>query len=308
MAGTVKYACWHVLGAGAIGCLFAGALQRAGSPTTVLLRAGATATGITVAVAREGATRRVELPVSTAIQPGHISHLLVTTKAQDVCTAVMSVGHRLDSSSQVLLLANGLGFAEELRASLPSPVYYYGTTTEAAYRRDPSRQNAARREIYHAGSGITRIGRPGISTPPAWFEQWARAVQPSIWDPVIEQSLWLKLAINCAINPLTALHRCPNGDLARPHLAPRVANLCEEIMQVSAAAGYAEATANLPARVAEVVTATAANRSSMLQDVLAGRATEIDYITGHLLRVAVRHGIAAPANEALYRSIAALAH
>jgi 2-dehydropantoate 2-reductase len=52
-----------------------------------------------------------------------------------------------------------------------------------------------------------------------------------------------------------------------------------------------------------VIGATADNRSSMLQDVLAGRPTEIDYITGHLLRVAQRHGIAVPQNEAIYRSI-----
>lgn len=287
---------WHVLGAGAIGCLFASALHHAGCPTVLLLRQGRDATPVTVTVEREGSASCVELPVSIVSSPGHISHLLVTTKAQDVCAAVLSVAHRLDATSQVLLLANGLGFAEELRAGLPAPVYFYGTTTEAAFRTKIW-------HICHAGRGVTRIGRPGCPLPPPWFSQWSQAVQPGNWDPDIEQSLWLKLAINCAINPLTALHRCRNGELAGPALAPVLAKLCEEIMRVSAAAGFGTVTRDLPAQVAAVVHATASNRSSMLQDVLAGRSTEIDYITGYLLGVASHHGVAAPRNESLYRSI-----
>jgi 2-dehydropantoate 2-reductase len=77
-------------------------------------------------------------------------------------------------------------------------------------------------------------------------------------------------------------------------------------MQVSAAAGFGAVTADLPQQVATVIRATADNRSSMLQDVLAGRGTEIEYLTGHLLQLAARHGLAAPQNESLYRSICRL--
>ena len=124
-----------------------------------------------------------------------------------------------------------------------------------------------------------------------------------MWDPEIDQALWLKLAINCAINPLTALHGCLNGELAQAGLSARVTTLCDEIIEISTAAGYAEVTADLHHQVARVIAATAANRSSMLQDVAAGRRTEIDYITGYLLRAAHRHGVAAPHNEALLRSV-----
>jgi 2-dehydropantoate 2-reductase len=290
---------WHVLGAGAIGCLFATALQRAGCPTTLLLRQDYGTAPVTVTVEREGSASSADLPVSLPSDSGHISHLLVTTKAQDVCAAALSVAHRLDSASQVLLLSNGMGFAEQLQASLPLPAYFFGTTTEGAYR-------ASRWHIHHAGRGLTRVGRPGCALPPPWFEQWSQAIQPSSWDADIEHSLWLKLAINCAINPLSALHRCRNGELAGPELAPRLEGLCEEIMQVSAAAGLGAVTADLPEQVAAVIRATADNRSSMLQDVLAGRATEIEYISGHLLQLAARHGVAAPQNESLYRSICRL--
>ncbi len=295
-ASTLTPVDWHVLGAGAIGCLFASALQRSGCPTTLLVRPEQDDGPRIVKVEHKGNCTALELAASRTSATGPISHLLVTTKAQDVCTAVLSVAHRLDTSSQVLLLANGLGFDRELLTELPAPVYFFGTTTEGAYRLGPG-------HICHAGRGLTRVGRPGASHSPDWFSQWSTAVNPSQWDPAIEESLWLKLAINCAINPLSALHRCRNGELAQAPLAAQVSALCQEIMQVSAAAGFASVTADLNRQVADVISATASNRSSMLQDVLAGRDTEIEYINGHLLNIARQYGIRTPQNELLYRRI-----
>ena len=303
---------WHVLGAGAMGCLFASQLQQAGCPVTLVLRQTGAAATARVQLARNGDSLYFDTPVSCAAEKSTISHLLVTTKAQDVCVAVLSVAHRLSAQSQILLLSNGLGYARDLQERLPRPQYFYGTTTAGAYRIDdhgdidpgPGGETPFR-HIRHAGQGLTRIGQPGRAAPPDWFSQWSTAVQPSSWDPHIEQALWLKLAINCAINPLTALHRCSNGELAAPGMAPQVTGLCDEIVQVSEAAGYGGVTADLHARVSEVIEATASNRSSMLQDVLAGRQTEIQYITGHLLSVARAHGVDVPRNEALFRSILA---
>jgi len=298
---TARPVCWHILGAGAMGCLFASKLQRQGIATTLLLRDTAGTDSTELRVDHDGGEMRYRLPVSAISDTGHISHLLVATKAQDVCTAVVSLGRRLDQSSQVLLLANGIGFGEELAVAQPAPCYYYGITTEGAYRIDA-------RHIHHAGRGETRVGRPGLSAPPDWFSRWSAAAAPCLWDAHIEQALWLKLAINCAINPLTALHRCRNGELAAPRFRTELAELCDEIMRVSAAAGFGGTTADLAAGVDRVIRATAQNRSSMLQDVLAGRSTEIEYLTGHLLRRAAALGIAAPRNERLYRSITALGH
>jgi 2-dehydropantoate 2-reductase len=290
---------WHILGAGAMGCLFASKLQQQGIAVTLLLREHCEAGSAEVLVEAGQSLTRLTVPVSSAADSGHISRLLVTTKAQDVCTAVASLGSRLDRASDVLLLVNGLGFADELAATQPAPCYYFGTTTEGAYRIAP-------RHVRHAGRGETRVGRPGLATPPAWFSRWSEAISPGVWDPHIDHALWLKLAINCAVNPLTALHRCRNGELATARFETELDALCHEIALVSAAAGYAAATADLRQRVDRVVRATAENRSSMLQDVLAGRSTEIHYLTGYLLRRAAELGVAAPCNERLYRSIIAL--
>ena len=283
---------WHVLGAGAIGCLFATTLQRSGLPVTLLLRERHGEVPVQV---DDGDGRGpLFFPSSRPADAGHIGHLLVTTKAYDVYSAVTSVAHRLDENSQVLLLTNGLGYSDELRRALPAIDHYLGSTTEGAYRLAPL-------HIHHAGRGHTRIGKPGGGSPPDWFESWSRAVQPGSWDEDILGTLWLKLAINCAINPLTALHRCRNGELARPPLAAQVLALCAEIAPVCAAAGFPITPAALHQQVREVIAATAANRSSMLQDVLAGRPTECDYITGYLLAAARQHGIDAPRNEELLK-------
>lgn len=290
-----------MLGAGAIGSLFAAFLRGAGCPVTLVLREGSSPAVSELIVERQQERECLTLPVSTCTDSAQISHLLVTTKAYDVSAAVRAVTHRLDAASQVVLLANGMGFAHEIHRERPWLKLYQGTTTEGAY-------TLSRRHIRHAGSGQTRIGQPGTKSPPAWFDCWSACSANCLWDENIEQALWLKLAINCAINPLSALHRCRNGELLeRPEIAAQVARLCKEIAQISAAAGYDMPGPAIEARVREVITGTADNHSSMLQDVQQGRPTEIDYITGYLLQVAAQYQVAAPLNNDLLEQVKNLA-
>lgn len=284
-----------------MGCLFAAALRSAGHPVTLLLREAPPATRLPLWVEDSAGRHQLNVDACATAASGQITHLLVTTKAYDVVAAIATACHRLERGSRVLLLVNGMGYADELAGHYPHLDLYLGTTTEGAYQ-------LGRRHVRHAGRGATRIGQPDRQAPPAWFSTWADAVPGSSWDPRIEDALWLKLAINCAINPLTAIHRCPNGELQRdPVLVAEIDHLCSEIEAVSDAAGRTAATANLREAVADVIRNTAANRSSMLQDVLAGRRTEIDYITGHLVRVAEQHGVEVPRNRTLLQRVRALA-
>lgn len=288
---------WHVLGAGAIGCLYADALQRSGCSTTLVLRRGAQQRSLPLIVENGGGRREQQLRVVTPDDRESIARLLVTTKAYDVREAVAGIAHLLGTNSVVVLLVNGMGLAEELAGDWPHLDIYCGTTTEGAYR-------VAAQHIRHAGRGDTRIGRQGLREPPSWFGPWTHVLDGCVWDPYIATALWSKLAVNCIINPLTAIHGCANGELGkRGDLAAEVAVLCDEVARVSRAAGFADVAATLAQTVAAVIAGTADNRSSMLQDVQSGRRTEIDYITGYLLRVADQHGIDAPHNRALMERI-----
>ena len=293
---------WYVLGAGAIGCLYAHALQRSGCQTTLVMRTGTQQRVIPLIVERSDARSEISLPAITADDPETITQLLVTTKAYDVHSAVAGIAHLLVPGSVLLLLVNGMGLAEQLAAEWPHLDIYCGTSTEGAYR-------VAAQHIRHAGRGETRIGRQGQAEPAPWFGQWAGAIEPCIWDRQIVTAQWAKLSVNCIINPLTAIRGCVNGALAaRPELVARVATLCDEVASISAAAGYTDVAASLAQTVASVIAGTANNRSSMLQDILHGRRTEIDYITGYLLQVAEQYNIPAPHNRALFEAIKKRVH
>ena len=288
---------WHILGAGAIGSLFAQALSEAGSTCTLLTRrAGETQ--------REIQILRADIPPVTTVLPcetpavrGSIHRLLVTTKAYDVEDALAAVAHRLQRDSEIVLLTNGMGLAEVARRLCPAAAIYCGTTTEGAYRESP---NAVR----HAGRGTTLIGSVAPGEPPHWFNRWLALPLECSWERNIEAALWQKLAINCAINPLTALHGCVNGDLVHnQQLRFEFEQLCEEIAAVSAALGYRRTANTIQAAAHDVAIATAANRSSMLQDVSAGRPTEIEFITGYLVCRADEIGFNAPRNRALLAAV-----
>ena len=292
---------WHILGAGAIGSLFAAKLQNAGEQV-VLLDHHQTPESGRRSLTGEPPVGNFQFPVSLTTDTQPIDHLLVTTKSYAVIPALRSVTHRLSSGAQLVVMVNGMGIAEQCKALLPAFSLVLGSTTEGAFREN-------KHTIVHAGTGITHLGdyrtTPGVSRSheqaahPGWFAPW-RSTGACEWDSNINDRLWLKLAINAAINPLTALHQCKNGELVRqPAYLAQVMSLCDEIQAVALAAGNTAWAKDLPARVIEVIERTANNRSSMLQDILAGRPTEINDITGWRVKRESALSVAKPTHSEL---------
>lgn len=112
--------------------------------------------------------------------------------------------------------------------------------------------------------------------------------------------------VNVAINPLAALFRVPNGALLDPPHRVLLDTLVREALPVLRAQGLNLDEAAALARVHAVARATATNRASMLQDLLAGRRTEIDAITGALLRMAAERRVDLPTHRALHTLVCAL--
>lgn len=111
---------------------------------------------------------------------------------------------------------------------------------------------------------------------------------------------WMKLFANAVINPITALTREKNGIVLSEHLEGAVEKIVAECVAVAEKEGHQFDEEAVLEFVRSVASKTAANTSSMLQDVLNEKRTEIDSINGYVLDLAKKHGLEAPANETLY--------
>ena len=109
-----------------------------------------------------------------------------------------------------------------------------------------------------------------------------------------------KLFVNAVINPITALTRQKNSIVLSPALKSTVQGVVAEAVNVAAAEGIVRTEKEVTDLVYSVAVKTSANTSSMLQDVLKGRKTEIEAINGYIIRRALENGIEVPVNEALY--------
>ncbi|SFC02856.1 2-dehydropantoate 2-reductase [Marinospirillum celere] len=295
-----------VLGAGSLGLLFASRLARNGQAVTLLVRpekVSALSLGVTLQESPGSLAKRQFMRViSEPYEQLRIDRLLLTTKAGSAADALKHWQPCLTEDAEVLMLQNGLGSQAEVAELMqPGQTLLAASVTEGAYLESPA-------TVVHAGKGKTRLGRwcgPAKGAAASWVTRLTVAGLEAEKVEPIRPVLWQKLAVNAVINPLTAVHRVENGALAAREFRPQVEGLVEEVLSVFKRLGIPEPEGGLAYRVEQVILATAANRSSMLQDVLAGRPTEIDYITGSLLKVAKPLQLQLPLSEELYQAIKA---
>jgi 2-dehydropantoate 2-reductase len=165
-------------------------------------------------------------------------------------------------------------------------------------------------ELHATGPGRVELGRPRGAGPRRTFEKLVAALgggmtviaKDDAWP-----SVWRKLVTNAAVNPTTALFGYTNADLLADVAMSRVADgLAAEVARVATATGVAMNEDEARGWWREMAALTGANRSSMLQDVQAGRPTEVDAICGAVQREGERRGVSAPLNQAMTILVSAL--
>ncbi len=290
---------WHILGAGAIGTLWADLLMQAGHDVSLILRQADARLndGINV-IDTATATQHHFQPHIEVLgdEQSPITHLLVTTKAQHTESALRALLPRVQASTQVVLLQNGMGQQQQAADLLPGQPLWAATTTAGAWRESPTR-------LHRVSLGQTLIG-PWYPKLPMLPDGWESLPIQLQGCAQIEPILWRKLAINCAINPLTALHQCRNGELLTdPERRALLRQVCLEVEAVAQARGIELFDCPLRQQAEAVAESTAGNLSSMLQDVRHGRVTEIEQITGFLCRQASALGIDVPLNSDLLQQV-----
>lgn len=292
-----------VIGAGAMGGLFGARMAEAGQDVTLLdvddahLRAMAQH-GLLLET--DEGTRRV--PVR-ALRPeaatGTHDLLIVFTKGPATEAAVRAAAHLHGPGTRVLTVQNGLGNADRIRAALPgAPVHVItGMTTWPADLRGPG-------HVASHGHGEVRIWAADVHTSdplvPTVADTLTAAGLHCTADPGVEAAIWEKLAFNAAMNSVCAVARLPVGPVGD---APEGRALVHAVVEEAAAVAHARNIPVDPARIhAAAAKAFAGHRdhkASMLQDVLAGRQTEIDQINGAIAEAAAALGIPTPVTTLL---------
>ena len=271
---------WHILGAGSLGCLWAARLAAQQHHVQLIVRDAAAITayqhtaGVGLSDAQHHSTQYYPVQVQLATDSQPIDYLLLACKAYDAQAAISHIAHRLSPSSVIVLLQNGLGSQQAIQTMLPHVRCLAASSTEGAYLLAP----------FHsvlAGQGHTQLGDLQPTTQPAPQNLLTALNAAGIhctWSTQITHHLWRKLAINCAINPMTVIYNCLNGELV--HHSERINTVCQELEQLLQHAGQPAAAHDLTAQIWQVIEKTASNSSSMRQDVQQRRRTEISYITG----------------------------
>jgi 2-dehydropantoate 2-reductase len=240
-------------------------------------------------------------PVNTVDDPRDCAgeqHVLVLVKSWQTRRAAAQLEKCLDDSGVALTLQNGAGNREVLVEVLGAPRVALGVTTVGANLLAPGRVRAA-------GQGVVALGVHARLAPLAEMLRRAGFSVEDAPDP--DELLWGKLVINAAINPLTALLGVPNGELLqRPTARLLLVSLAREAAAVAAAQGLSLPYPDPVAAAQDTARRTAANRSSMLQDVRRGAPTEIDAICGAILRAGEQFGVPTPTNRIIWQLVKAL--
>ena len=306
-----------VLGAGSVGLGIAATLVEAGANVTLLAR------GEAVRQLRDGGIRITGVVGEHAIKPGDFAVedvnnlpslscdlLIVTTKTYEVKPALEGIMPALKTAAQppaLLLLQNGWGTADEAKQIVPkgTPVFS-GILMVGLERLSPTHMHI------HAYGDATRAGslfgadKQGLQ---AIFDLPRPGFIPFRYEDDIEPIVLAKLLYNICLNPLGALRRMTYGELmTNEETLGLMSKIAEEGIKVlKAARGFSRFTNGeayvrfelVPKWLAKV----GAHRSSTLQDLEAGRRTEIDYLNGAICAMGRQFKIETPDNDAIVQQI-----
>jgi len=290
-----------LLGAGALGSLFGARLQNS-ECTPVLFGLN---TDHLQAVAEHGlyfdeldGTRtcrqvKICLTLEAMDQPPDVVLVLVKSYATDA--AVASVVRYCHEKTVFVTVQNGMGNWEQIAAHVPIDRILAGVTAQAATMVGPG-------HIRHGGNGPTVLG--AVQEPaPMLLSSLVRLFNEaglacSATNRVMDH-IWSKLFVNIGINAVTALTAVPNGWIAQCVSAREIAQAAvQEAIQVAKAHGR-QPNEDVVDKVMSVAEATAANHSSMLQDLQGFRRTEVEAINGIVCRWGREAGVPTPVNSVL---------
>jgi len=305
-----------IYGAGAVGLGLGACLLRAGADVTFLGREDTVSALERNGLIFTGIFGEYEAPPGSYdacaslydVDDGPFDFIMVTTKAHASNVAAEDIAGRLEilgDSGYVVLFHNGWGSADIFAALIPKERVLSARVITGFVREKPNEVECT----VHADA--IRLGSL-FGEPPEGLSRLAEAISrggiPCEVTGEVEKYLWAKLIYNCALNPTGAVFRVTYGELAdSPHTREIMNSIIEECFAAMKAGGFSTFWGSpdeyLEVFYRDLVPPTASHVSSMVMDIKEGRKTEIDFISGAILRIAEEKRVDVPVNEVIYRMV-----
>lgn len=287
-----------VAGAGAIGQFLGARLQDAGHAVQLLTTPRHVAALRDLRIAGLSAWSG-SLPATADLRDvgDGFDAVVLTCKAHQTQHLGPQVAPLLAGDGVFLTLQNGLGNAQKVARVVPPAQVAVALTSHGIWVEAPGR-------LRHAGIGGTQVGPHTADGHEAARRAQALLADARL-DPEVHDEMrgfvWRKAIVNHAVNPVAALHGVPNGEvLARRELHELSLGLLAEAQRLAERARVPLPPGDLAQLLDATLQRTATNRVSMLQDVEARRPTEIEQITGRMVRLGERLLVSMPRSESVY--------
>jgi 2-dehydropantoate 2-reductase len=295
-----------VVGAGAMGSLFGGRLAEGGQDVWLVdvwrehvdaIRAGG------LACTEQGETRRIAVRATTRPDEiGPVELVIVLVKHNETAQAIRDAAPVIDGRTVVLSLQNGLGNVDLIRAAVPEGQVVMGLTTLTSVVRGPGHIEAnflGRGETYVWP--VTGVVSDGLRRGVAAMNEARLYTEIS---PDAELRIWRKLVVNAGVTALSAAVRLSIGDIAAHANAREILDATtREIVEVAQKKRIPLSYADAIAYLYDVSAQAKDHIGSMTVDVSSRRRTEIEAISGAVVREGARVGVPTPANRFVYNMI-----
>ena len=295
-----------IFGTGAIGCLLVFNLARTGNKPFIYSRGESL-----LAIQERGIivhsqdSVHVLTPIEYSILDSEqtLDIAIICCKQNSVSELVMIAEKQLASDGFVIAIQNGLGHLNRIASVVGRGRVIGASVTHGSNRIGPV-------EIRLGGEGKIVIGpldpekfsvRPGLYEEMIEMLDEAKLYPDAVAD--ILPSIWEKLLLNLAINPISAICGVRNGVLLSSPLNELAISVMREGAIVAEYEGINIDFEKLEDSLNQVLQATADNRCSMLQDVMHGVPTEVDWICGAIVEKAEVHGIPVPVTQTLWNLV-----
>jgi 2-dehydropantoate 2-reductase len=200
-----------------------------------------------------------------------------------------------------MCLSNGIGHMDKLANFVGKHRVVGASTTHGAIRIGPGEVQWTSRGAVKMGAFVGSDLEPVEPRIDSLMSAFDEAGLNPIWSEDITKTIWSKLLLNVAINPVCAIAGVLNGEmLLQPELFETGLAAMEEAGRIASAEGVDLTDFDLAQSLEDLCRATADNRVSMLQDIMAGRPTEIDSICGEVVKRGEALGIPTPRNQTLH--------